>query len=93
MVSITLLEADRQQLKRWSSDSGVPAYVALRSRIILRTEKGQTIEAIRRALHVAQKTVILWRSRFEREGRDALWEVPSKPGRKRSIPTPVLSEI
>jgi len=92
MLAITLLEADRQQLERWSSASGVPAYVALRSRIVLAAAKGQGNKAICDELHVSNRILHFWCCRFEQDGLNGLWELPSKPGRKRSIPTPVLSE-
>ena len=53
--------------------------VSTRSRIVLAAAAGQSDSAIARELEVNRNTVMLWRTRFQQEGLDGLWEVA--PGR------------
>ena len=54
----------------------------MRSRIVLAAATGQSDSAIARDLDVNRNTVILWRTRFQQEGLDSLWEVAAGRGRK-----------
>lgn len=77
-----LSPAERDQLKQWAAAHGTPQQVALRCRIVLAAADGQSDVAIAQDLAVNRKTVILWRSRFSKEGLDGLWEIASGRGRK-----------
>ena len=77
-----LKEGDEPQLRRWAAAFGTPQQVALRSRIVLAAAEGQSDNGIAQRLETNRKTVTLWRSRFEREGLDCLWEVAPGRGRK-----------
>ena len=68
-------------LERWSGAQKTPQSVALRARIVLLAAAGESNSAIARALGVSRPAVILWRSRFEQGGPQALTE--TKPGRGR----------
>jgi transposase len=61
---------------------GTPQQVALRSRIVLAAAEGHSDSAIARQLQVNRHTVILWRQRFLKEGKESLWEVATGRGRK-----------
>jgi transposase len=81
-VSLLLEDSDKQQLRQWLSAFGTPQQVVLRCRIVLAAAEGESADAIASRLEVNRKTVMLWRQRFEREGRAAMWEVASGRGRK-----------
>ena len=81
-LSLQLEETDKEQLGRWSSSFGTPQQVALRCRIVLASADGESADAIAARLEINRKTVMLWRSRFQREGLEALWEVAPGRGRK-----------
>jgi transposase len=80
--ALALKETDERQLRQWVAAFGTPQQVSLRSRIVLGSAAGQSDSAIARDLDVNRNTVILWRSRFEEEGLDGLWEVAPGRGRK-----------
>jgi transposase len=80
--ALELKAADEHQLRQWVSAFGTPQQVALRSQIVLAAAQGQSDNAIAQRLQVNRKTVTLWRSRFEQEGLDSLWEVAPGRGRK-----------
>ena len=61
---------------------GTPQQVALRSRIVLAAAEGRSDSAMARQLQVNRHTVILWRQRFQEEGKESLWEVAPGRGRK-----------
>jgi len=83
-LSLKLKEADEEQLLQWSSAFGTPQQVALRCRIVLAAAEGEPADQIAARLGINRKTVMLWRTRFEQEGLDGLWEVAPGRGRKPS---------
>ena len=91
--ALSLQEADVQQLHQWVAAFGTPQQVALRSRIVLAAAAGQSDSAIARDLDVNRNTVILWRTRFQREGLDGLWEVAAGRGRKPIYDSEKIGEI
>lgn len=80
--ALILQPADEQQLRQWVAAFGTPQQVAMRSRIVLAAATGQADSDIARELAVNRNTVILWRTRFQQEGLDGLWEVAPGRGRK-----------
>jgi transposase len=80
--ALSLQDAEEQQLRQWISAFGTPQQVALRSQIVLAASEGKSDNAIARQVAVNRKTVTLWRTRFEQEGLDSLWEVAPGRGRK-----------
>lgn len=54
----------------------------MRCRIVLAAAKGESAAEIAARLEIDRKTVMLWRSRFEREGLKGLWQVAPGRGRK-----------
>jgi transposase len=79
---LELKESDERQLRQWISAFGTPQQVALRSQIVLAAAEGRSDLSISQELEINRKTVRLWRSRFEQEGLDSLWEVAPGRGRK-----------
>src|ERR1051326_7411768 len=80
--SLQLDEADRKQLQQWSAAFGTPQQVALQCRIVLGAADGLSVDDMAARLETNRKTVMLWRTRFEKEGLEALWEVAPGRGRK-----------
>jgi transposase len=79
---LQLKESDQQQLRQWSSAFGTPQQVVLRCRIVLAAAEGKSADSIAAGLDINRKTVMLWRSRFEREGPAGMWDVAPGRGRK-----------
>jgi transposase len=93
IAPLILNEADEAQIKRWLSAFGTPQQVALRSRIVLASAAGESDTAIADRLETNRKTVMLWRTRFVREGLDSLWEVAPGRGRKPAYGADKIQEI
>lgn len=89
-AALDLKESDERQLRQWISAFGTPQQVALRSQIVLAAAGGRSNLRISQGLEINRKTVTLWRTRFEQEGLDCLWEVAPGRGRK---PTYGLEKI
>jgi hypothetical protein len=49
---------DREEIDRWLDAYGTPQQVALRSRIVLAADEGQSDSAVARDLEINRKTVI-----------------------------------
>lgn len=77
-----LSPSDEQQLRHWISAHGTPQQVALRCRIVLAHNEGQSDSSIAAELSINRKTVILWRNRFAEQRLDGLWEIAPGRGRK-----------
>jgi transposase len=79
---VRLTPVDRQKIQEWVTAHGTPQQVALRCRIVLGADEGESDSAMARRLSVNRNTVILWRKRFGELGLDGLWEVAPGRGRK-----------
>ena len=86
-------DEQRVVLERWVGAQKTPQSVALRARIVLLAGAGESNSQIARALGVSRPTVILWRSRFSREGTAALTETRPGRGRKPTIPAAKIKAI
>lgn len=75
-VRVVVLPQDRFVLERRAHAATSPQRDALRARIILAAEDGQTNVAIARRLGVSVDTVSLWRGRFARSGIEGLKDLP-----------------
>jgi transposase len=80
--TVSLAEAEREQLEHWVAAHGTPQQVALRCRIVLAAAAGETNLQIGAACQIDVKTVALWRGRFIQSGPEGLWEIASGRGRK-----------
>src|SRR5665213_520365 len=92
-VSLKLKESESQQLIQWAGAFGTPQQVALRCRIVLAAAEGEAADKIAVRLGTNRKTVMLWRTRFEREGLKGLWVVASGRGRKATYGTEKIESI
>ncbi|WP_172428822.1 IS630 family transposase, partial [Azospirillum brasilense] len=82
---ITLSDADREELVRWTRRRTGPQALALRARIVLAcAEAGASNTGVARALGISRPTVITWRARFAARGLDGLTDDP-RPGAPRTI--------
>jgi len=93
MLETRISEEERALLERWARAEKTPQSVALRARIVLAAEAGESNSQIARTLGVSRPTVILWRSRFAEDGAQALTETKPGRGRKPSISTAKVKEI
>ncbi len=89
-ASTAVSDEQRAVLERWVGAQKTPQSVALRARIVLLAGTGESNSQIARTLGVSRPTVILWRSRFAKDGTAALTE--TKPGRGRK-PTIAAAKI
>ena len=80
--TVSLAEAEREQLEQWVAAHGTPQQVALRCRIVLAAAAGETNLQIGAACQIDVKTVALWRGRFIQTGPEGLWEIAAGRGRK-----------
>ena len=71
----------RTQLERWVKAATTPQRLVRRSRIALLAMDGLSSDEIAARVGVSRPTVVLWKSRFEDGGPDAL--VKDAPGRGR----------
>src|ERR1019366_7023070 len=91
-VSRVVSDEQRRLLERWVRALGTPQSVAMRARIVLLAAGGESNSAIARELGVSRPTVIMWRERFAVGGPQALGEVKSGRGRKRTITAQKVKE-
>jgi len=66
--TLAVSKGQQEQIERWLAALGTPQQVALRCRIVLAAESGETETAIASALQINRKTVRLWRDRFAGKG-------------------------
>ena len=81
-VSLVVSEDQRKQIEQWLAALGTPQQVALRSRIVLASGRGEQEAAVAAGMKVNRKTVRLWRERFREQGLQSLWDIAPGRGRK-----------
>ncbi|MBI3840273.1 MAG: helix-turn-helix domain-containing protein [Planctomycetia bacterium] len=90
---ITLTNAERSVLLRWSRDQRAPARLVLRARIVLLAAKGLLNQEIAAKLGTLKKTVGLWRRRFAEQRLAGIERDATRPGPRPPIPTSVIRKI
>jgi transposase len=84
-IPISLSDAERSELVRWTRRRTGPQALAIRARIVLAcAEPGAGNTGVAKALGVSRPTVITWRERFAARGLDGLTDEP-RPGAPRTI--------
>ncbi len=83
---------DREELEGWLRAGNTPKKLAERAQILLGFADGETSTEIAERLGLSRNAVYRWRSRYEREGLEALQD-RSRPGRPRSLPKKKAREI
>jgi transposase len=80
--SITLNDADRELLQRWSRGRSTPARLVLRANIILRAADGERNDVIAAELGTDRLLVGKWRNRFAESGMAGIEKDLPRGGRK-----------
>jgi transposase len=83
---------DQAELRRWLRAGNTPRKLAQRARILLGFAAGKTAHEIAAEMGLSHNAVYRWRSRYEREGLDAL-EDRERPGRPRTLTKKKAAEI
>ena len=91
--SVQLSPVEQQKMEQWIAAHGTPQQVALRCRIVMSAAAGESDVAIAQRLAVNRNTVILWRTRFGKEGLDGLWNIAPGRGRKPLYPIDKIAAI
>lgn len=79
---VNLTPEEKIVLQKWARSYKTEQRMAMRARIILSAEAGQTTEGIAQKLKVRNATVSKWRTRFARQGLAGLQDSP-RPGKRR----------
>jgi transposase len=90
---LQVTESDRRRLAAWVRAGTTPQRVTRRARIVLLAAEGRSVRAIAEALGVSERTVMLWRRRYEEHGADALRRDAPGRGRKPSLPREAASRV
>jgi transposase len=85
-------ETSRAQLVKWIRSSTTPQRVARRSRIVLLSLEGASVDVIATQVGVSRPTVLLWRRRFEEGGPAALLHDAPGRGRRPSVDVAVVRQ-
>jgi len=91
-VPIELTAAEREQLESWERRRTTAQALALRSRIVLAAETGESSSQIAVELGVSVATVRKWRNRFAKDRLDGLVDEP-RTGRPRTITDQTVDEV
>jgi transposase len=91
--ALIVSDVQRRILEGWIAARNTPQKVAFRARIVLMASEGQANLQIARKLKTSRPTVILWRSRFQQGGPDALTQEAPGRGRKPRIGAGRIKEI
>jgi transposase len=77
-------EADRAELGSWLRSQRLPQALGMRARVVLLSAEEQSLREIAERLGVTQRTVCLWRRRYQSEGPSGL-RSRHRSGRPRQI--------
>lgn len=83
--SITLTDAQRTTLTRWSRGRSTPARLVLRAQIVLLAAEGRKNKEIATELDTLPKVVCLWRKRFAAAGLEGIQKDAPRRGRRPTI--------
>ena len=92
-ATITLSDADRKLLQRWSRGRSTPARLVLRANIILRAADGARNDAIAAELGTHRLLVGKWRNRFAEFGVAGIEKDAPRGGRKPAARDAVAARI
>lgn len=90
---LAVTPVQQKTLDAWVRAPSTPQGIAIRATIVLLAAKGIPNNRIASQLAVSRPTVLLWRTRFEEGGPDALKEIKEGRGRKPVISGKKLEKI
>jgi len=89
-----LLTAEQSRtLQAWVRAKNTPQGIALRARIVLAAAQGAPNRRIAKDLGVSRPTVLLWRSRFQEGGANALTHIGKGRGRRPTYTAERVTQI
>ena len=91
--TITLPEADREVLQRWTRGRSIPARLTLRAKIVLRAAEGGRNDVIARKLGTDRLLVGRWRNRFSKLGLAGIEKDAPRGGRKPTARDAIAAKI
>ena len=84
LAVLTVPDADRQVLERWTRRQTSANALAMRARIVLASADGESNSQIAARLRLTPQTVGKWRARYVDKGVDGLLDEP-RPGAPRTV--------
>lgn len=92
LAVLTVPEADRAVLERWTRRATSANALAMRARIVLACADGEANAAIATRLRLTPQTVGKWRSRYVAKGIDGLLDEP-RPGAPRTVSDEQVDQV
>lgn len=83
---------DRPILEKWVRSHTAAQNIVLRSRILLLSDAGQTVEAIAAELDTSTNTVYKWLNRYQGQGLDGIRDLP-RSGQPRKLSQKKVEEV
>ena len=87
-----LTDEDRQPLEALLRSPKTPQSLALRSRIVLLSAAGQSVQEVATALGTSTRSVYKWRNRFKDVGLDGLKDLP-RSGQPKKLSASKVKEV
>ena len=89
---IEVTEGDRKELEALLRSPKTPQSLALRARIVLLCDSGQTVEEVAASLSTSSRSVYKWRNRFRTSGLEGLKDLP-RSGQPRKLSADKVNEV
>lgn len=89
---LNMSDQEREQLQSLANARSMPQGLAIRMKIVLLSDEGQSNKQIANKLGVSMATVCKWRKRFIEQGIEGLHD-ELRPGRPRTIDDEKVAEL
>src|SRR6516225_4040650 len=83
-VEFEVKAEDREVLESWLRSKTIPQALGMRARVVLLSGEGSSLRSIAQQLRLTERTVCLWRRRYQQEGVGGL-RSRRRSGRPRRI--------